>query len=150
MQGYTLKRLIENAIKYNKVESEKKGTQPKNIHTIIRDTMKEVEEFARFKAPKYISCYTDVLKIFLTETNKLSLYPNDYPFDLFLEFGVMSKTLLSLVGLGLSRMTATEIGKEILQTELSKEQCIDWLKAHIKDKEVPNFVKKEVQKKLNI
>ena len=149
MQGYTLKRLIQSAIN-NDAElvalNKKKNT--KSVHAIIRDTMREVEEFARFKAPKYISCYTDILKVFLAEQNQLQLYPNDYPFDLFLEFGVMSKTLLSLVGLGLSRMSATEIGEMILESTLSKEECLKWLSENISEKDLPNFVKREVFKKL--
>lgn len=148
MQGYTLRRLIEDAIKFNKEEHEQKGKKLKNIHAVIRDTMKEVEEFARFKAPKYISCYTDILKIFLQEQNKLDLYPKDYPFDLFLEFGVMSKTLLSLVSLGLSRMSATELGDLILSTELDKEQTLAWIKENINKKEIPDFVRREIDKKI--
>ena len=89
MQGHPLRRLIEDAIKFNVEEHESRKRKLKSIHTIIRDTMREVEEFARFKAPKYISCYTDILKIFLTEQGKLDLYPKDYPFYRFLEFGVM-------------------------------------------------------------
>ncbi|MCL4678064.1 MAG: DEAD/DEAH box helicase [Alphaproteobacteria bacterium] len=147
MQGYTLKRLIENSISYHLEKSKKEEKEPKNVSTIIRDTMKEVEEIARFKAPKYISCYIDILKIFLKEQNKLDLYPKDYPFDLFLEFGVMSKTMLSLVGLGLSRMSATEIGKEILSSEYDKKQCFDWIKENIEKKEIPSFVKREIRKK---
>lgn len=150
MQGYTLKRLIESNIKQNLEASKTGKVKEKSIHTIIRDTMKEVEEYARFKAPKYISCYTDVLKFFLQELNQLQLYPKDYPFDLFLEFGVMSTTLLSLIGLGLSRMTATELGDVILSTDLDKEQTIQWLKLNLQDRDVPGFVKREVNKKLNI
>lgn len=148
MQGYTLKRLIEDAIKYDSEEAEKRSKKQKNIHAIIRDTMKEVEEFARFKAPKYISCYTDILKLFLNEQKQQNLYPNDYPFDLFLEFGVMSKTLLSLVGLGLSRMSATELGNVILETNLDKEAVIKWINENLEEKDVPEFVKREVAKKI--
>jgi hypothetical protein len=110
--------------------------------------MREVEEFARFKAPKYISCYTDILKIFLAEQKVLHLYPKDYPFDLFLEFGVMSNTLLSLVGLGLSRMSATELGNVILSSDLGKEQVLKWIVENLDQKEIPEFVKREVRKKL--
>lgn len=149
MQGYTLKRLIENAIKHESATATKKSKDPKSDATIIRDTMREVEEIARFKAPKYISCYTDILKIFLREQDKLDLYPTDYPFDLFLEFGVMTKTLLSLVSLGLSRMSATELGKAMIKTEYNKEECLTWIKENLSIKEIPAFVKKEINKKLS-
>lgn len=149
MQGHTLKRLIEEAIRYDRfLVEQKKKKNPKTISAIIRDTMQEVEEIARFKAPKYISCYTDVLKIFLEEEGKMDQYPEDYPFDLFLEFGVMTQTLLSLIGLGLSRMSATEIGNKILRSDLTPEQCMTWLKENISDRDLPNFVKREVMKKV--
>jgi hypothetical protein len=90
------------------------------------------------------------LKIFLKEQNKLDLYPKDYPFDLFLEFGVMSKTMLSLVSLGLSRMSVIEIGKEILSSEYDKKQCFDWIRENIEQKDIPSFVKREVRKKLSL
>lgn len=124
MQGYTLKRLIEGAIQRNYEEALEKQVSPKLEGAMIRDTMGAVEEVARFKAPKYISCYADILKLFLKERNLLDLYPNDFPFDLFLEFGVMTKTLLSLISLGLSRMTATEIGKFILSNDYDKQECL--------------------------
>ena len=150
MQGHSLNRLIIDAIRFNREEATKSNKKEKSIHTIIRDTMKEVEEFARFKAPKYISCYADILKIFLAEQNQLSLYPTDYPFDLFLEFGVMSQTLLSLIGIGLSRMTAIEIGNVILSSDLDKEACLNWLNVNLMTKDIPEFAKKEAQKKLKL
>ena len=148
MQGHPLRRLIEDAIKFNVEEHESRKRKLKSIHTIIRDTMREVEEFARFKAPKYISCYTDILKIFLTEQGKLDLYPKDYPFDLFLEFGVMSQTLLSLIRLGLSRISATELGILILSSELDKEGAQAWIMENLDKKEIPDFVRREIAKKL--
>jgi hypothetical protein len=150
MRGHSLNRLIIDAIRFNREEAIKSNKKEKSVHTIIRDTMKEVEEFARFKAPKFISCYADILKIFLAEQNQLSLYPTDYPFDLFLEFGVMSKTLLSLIGIGLSRMTAIEIGNVILSSDLDKEACLNWLHANLMAKDIAEFAKKEAQKKLKL
>ena len=71
--------------------------------------MKEVEEVARFKAPKYLSAYMDVLRHHLAQIGRTELLSDRLEFELYLEFGVGTKTLLSMVGLGLSRTSAVEI-----------------------------------------
>ena len=45
-----------------------------------------VEETARFKAPKYISAYVDVLKIFLTEIGREDLIDEDFDIKLIPRF----------------------------------------------------------------
>ncbi|MNJ79818.1 hypothetical protein D3C77_779660 [compost metagenome] len=44
-----------------------------------------------------------------------------------LEFGVSSTSLLSLMELGLSRMTAVALYEKISRDDLSREGCIEWL-----------------------
>ena len=58
MRGYSLSRIINRNWKYWKEKN-------KNLQTVIRDTMRDIEEYARFKFVKYSSCYIDILKIFL-------------------------------------------------------------------------------------
>jgi hypothetical protein len=56
--------------------------------------MEDVETYARFLAPKYISCYTDVLKQYLESTGQSDLLPRDLDLNVLLEFGVPAGTAL--------------------------------------------------------
>ena len=104
MRGYSLARMIRERIRWLRDKGRDHSTS-----TVIRDTMKEVEEVARFKAPKYLSAYMDVLRHHLAQIGRTELLSDRLEFELYLEFGVGTKTLLSMVGLGLSRTSAVEI-----------------------------------------
>ncbi len=122
MNGYSLARIISEREKYSKKEN-----MNYNIHRIIRDTMKDVEEIARFQAPKYLSCYVDVLKSFLESQKKKSLISNLSNVHIIMEFGVSSKTQLSLIGIGLSRTSAITLSEIIPEDSLDENQVLDWL-----------------------
>ena len=91
-----------------------------SIAQIIRDTMSVVEEISRFRAPKYLSAYLDVLQKYLVDTERTKLYPDTLKLDLFLEFGVATKTLLSLISIGLSRTSALALNEHISNDHLSE------------------------------
>jgi hypothetical protein len=56
-----------------------------------------VEQIARFKAPKFFSAYMDVLHMHLREISRDDLIEHDLDIGTQLEFGVSSRTLLSLM-----------------------------------------------------
>lgn len=70
---------------------------------LIRRTMELVEQIARFRTPKYFSAYMDVLHAHLRAIGRLDLIEDELDIGTQLEFGVSSRTLLSLMELGLSR-----------------------------------------------
>jgi superfamily II DNA/RNA helicase len=98
------------------------------IDKVCRDTMDEVENFARFRFAKESSCYIDILKFFLKEINREDLIELIPDLNLWLEFGVSQTTQLSFLALGLSRNTVIAITEFITNTNMSKEACIEWLK----------------------
>ncbi len=59
MRGYGSARIISDNIRWNKEHE-----TDKMVPTIISDTMREIEEFARFRFLKYTTCYLDVLKFY--------------------------------------------------------------------------------------
>lgn len=123
MRGYSLSRIINRNWKYWKEKN-------KNLQTVIRDTMRDIEEYARFKFVKYSSCYIDILKYFL-ECNGYEEIVKDIPeLSLWLEFGVSQGTQISLMSLGLTRTSAIAISEYIVDTDLTPKQCIEWLKEH--------------------
>jgi superfamily II DNA or RNA helicase len=123
MKGYSLSALIDNSFKYWQ------GTQtPRKIDKVIRDTMKDIEEFARFKFAKYSSCYVDILRHHLTTINRQDLTSQIPQLNIWLEFGVSQQTQISLISLGLSRNTAITLSEFIANDSLSRQECIEWLK----------------------
>lgn len=89
--------------------------------------MKDVEEVARFQAPKYLSYYVDVLKWFLKNHDKQNLLEDISDVHILLELGISSKTQLPLIGIGLSRPTSVAISDIIPFDSLDEASVISWL-----------------------
>lgn len=122
LQGYSLARIIRDSIEWHK-----KAKKTFKLPLLIRETMELVEQIARFKAPKYLSAYMDVLHLHLREIGRADLIDDDLDIGTQLEFGVSSMTLLSLIELGLSRMAAVALYEKIAYDSLNKEGCIAWI-----------------------
>lgn len=116
MRGYSLNRLIQDRIKH--------FSEFKSEAALIRDTMDDVEKIARFRGPKYIGCYTDVLNHFL-ETKGIEQKVDDV--RLWLEFGASNLTQISLMSLGLSRTAAVELSGIIPQDDMNEDSVQQWI-----------------------
>ena len=119
MKGYPLSVLIQQSQKYWKSK--------KNIHLVIREVMKDVEEYARFKFAKYSSCYIDVLRYYLTNSDRHDLSSTIPQLNMWLEFGVSQQTQISLISLGLSRNTSIALSEYIASDNLNRADCLAWI-----------------------
>lgn len=106
---------------------QKKEKVNKSIHTVIREVMDNVENFARFRFAKDSSCYVDILRYFLALHKRDDLLSRIPQLNLWLEFGVSQKTHLSLLSLGLTRNTVIELSTYITNTNMSKDEAMLWL-----------------------
>jgi superfamily II DNA/RNA helicase len=122
LKGYSLARIIRDSIDWHNEVG-----RPFKLPDLIRNTMELVEQIARFKAPKYFSAYMDVLKLHLREIDREDLIEEGLDIGTQLEFGVSSTTLLSLMELGLSRMSAVALYEKIARDDLNKEGCTAWI-----------------------
>ncbi|MBB2737115.1 hypothetical protein AB7M42_002199 [Bradyrhizobium diazoefficiens] len=114
----------------------------------IRNTMELVEQVARFKAPKYLSAYMDVLHMHLRQINREDLIDHGLDIGTQLEFGTSSRTLLSLMELGLSRMSAVALYEK---TDLSKEECVAWVterEGQLEAMDFPVIIVRELRERL--
>ena len=142
LRGLSLSVIIRKRIEYHQRNNKKF-----KLAVLIRDTMVIVEQTARFKAPKYISAYVDILNLFLVAVGRDDLIDEDLDIGVALEFGVSTLTLLSLMELGLSRMSAVELYEKIAKDDLDKEGCISWIKEHapaFEGMDIPNLIVREV------
>ena len=146
LKGLSLSAMIKKNIEYHQ-----KRRKTKKLSVIIRDTMGFVEQTARFRAPKYFSAYVDILNLFLLERDREDLISGDLDIGTQLEFGVSSKTLLSLMELGLSRMSAVSLYEKISRDDLSKNDCIQWVSEHqeqFEGMDIPTIIIREIREKL--
>lgn len=121
MRGHSLARLIASAWQYWRAREGK-------LAVVIRRTMTEIEEYARFRFAKYSSCYVDVLKFHLTEIGRSDLLGDIPQLNMWLEFGTSIVTQLSLIGLGLSRTSAIELSRFIADDNLQMDDVREWLR----------------------
>lgn len=146
LQGFSLAAMIRKNIEWHN-----RGGKPFRLPTLIRDTMDLVEQIARFKAPKYFSAYMDVLHMYLREIKREDLIDHDLDIGTQLEFGVSSRTLLSLMELGLSRMTAVTLYERIAQDDLTQEECLQWVEERrdrLEAMDIPLIIVREVRERL--
>jgi hypothetical protein len=122
MRGFPLARLIASRIDYLK----RKNREYK-LPNEIRDVMKDVEQVARFQAPKYLACYTDVLALHLRQIGREA--EEELPdISMMLELGVSRVTEVSLMALGLSRTSAVALSEFIVADDLGRVEVSDWVR----------------------
>jgi hypothetical protein len=140
MKGRPLAYLIAKRIDVNSKRDNR------NVPRDIRGTMKDVDEVARFAAPRYLACYLDVLKVHLAQTGRDEDAAALPDISMMLELGVARTTEVSMMALGLSRATAIALEEYISDDELSPEQCLNWLRqANIEGFELPALVEREIR-----
>lgn len=146
LRGYSLAAIIRKRINYHE-----KHWQSYDIAKVIRDTMELIEQTARFKAPKYFAAYLDVAKLHLVDINREDLIEEDLDIGIALEFGVSTKTLLSLMEFGLSRISAVALYEKIARDDFDREECIQWVKErseHLDALGLPRLVLREIRNKI--
>lgn len=146
LRGYSLARIIRDSVEWHQ-----DAGRSFKLPDLIRGTMELVEQVARFKAPKYFSAYMDVLHLHLREIGRGDLIHDGLDIGTQLEFGVSSTTLLSLMELGLSRMSAVALYEKIARDDLSKEGCIEWVTERVDQlhaMDIPAIIVREVRERL--
>jgi superfamily II DNA/RNA helicase len=142
LKGHSLARIIRESINWH--QSIDKSFK---LPILIRSTMELVEQIARFKAPKYLSAYVAVLNMHLREIGREELIDDGVDIGMKLEFGVSSTTLLSLMELGLSRMSAVALYEKIVRDDLDKKGCIAWIEERVdqlRAMDLPAIIVREV------
>ncbi|MFZ2973293.1 MAG: DEAD/DEAH box helicase [Ferribacterium limneticum] len=144
MRGFPLARLISERISYLR-----KKLSSDTDANIIRSVMKDVEEIARYQAPRLLSCYNDLLAHYFLSIDRLDLQKEVTDVSVFLELGLNQKTQLSLVGIGLSRTAAVMLSEIISNDNFSEDECANWLLDYDwQSSDFPNLVQVEIKDSL--
>lgn len=146
MRGKRISEIIANMIRVRRSGQTLVDESDFNYAAVIRETFQRIEEIARFKAPKFLSAYVDVLRFHFHEIGRANDFPKDLKLELFLEFGVATTTLLSLIGIGLSRSSAIELSEFLERSELTEEEVLRELHAGEWEKlDLPHIVRREIR-----
>ncbi|WP_114859743.1 DEAD/DEAH box helicase [Azospirillum brasilense] len=146
LRGQSLAEIIRRNIAWH-IEV----NRPYKLPALIRDTMALVEQIARFRAPKYLSAYMDVLHLHLRSIGREDLIDHGLDIGTQLEFGVSSRTLISLMELGLSRMSAVALYEKIARDDLGQEECREWVVERadqLGGMEIPAAIIRELRERL--
>jgi superfamily II DNA/RNA helicase len=146
LKGYSLAAIIKARIAYHT-----RHRRALQLPKLIRNTMELIEQTARFRAPKYISAYMDVLRSYLIEIDRQDLISEEMDVALALEFGVSTRTLISLIELGLSRMTAVAVNERIALDDLDRDEARKWIEEHngqFEGMDIPAIIISEIRRKI--
>lgn len=119
MRGHPLARLIAERLR----RSGARSTAP----PAIRSVLETVEQDLRFRYVKYTRCYNDILELALTEEGLEADIPRIPAIPLYLELGACSSTMVSLIGMGLSRTTAALLADQSINKAMNRADCLRWL-----------------------
>lgn len=146
MRGYGLARIISDNVKWNNEHH-----TDKKLASIIRDTMKEIEEFARFRFLKYTTCYLDILKYYFESINNPIAIKQIPPIRLWLEFGASKTTQISLMSMGFTRTAALELSDLMVSNDYDKVKCINWFNTNdVHSMDISPTILQEVDKILSL
>lgn len=142
MRGFPLSRLITGRIAYLQRNNREYKTA-----NVIRAVMEEVEQIARFEAPRALAVYRDLLAAHLASLGRQELIERLPDLSVMLELGVGQQTQVSLVGIGLSRTSAIALSELITAGSLTEQDVVQWIvenRALWEQSDLPALVKREI------
>lgn len=144
MRGMPLSRLIGDRLAYAR------RVQNENIPAVIRGVMSDVEQVARFQAPKYLACYQDLLRVYADEVGSALFDDLTFDVSMMLELGVSRPTEVALMALGLSRTTTIALSELIIDDDFAPQQALGWLREQDVDVlPLPALVRREIRIRLD-
>ena len=146
MLGEPIALMIDNLVQY---KTKKSGKNPL-INPCVRQVLEWVEEDIRFKLMIRVKCYIDILTYFTNIHNISQPMP---PLHLFLEMGASQETMISLMGIGLSRPTARTLLDIIGSKTMNEVEAYTWLennKSTLKQRGITGVALAEIKKFVEI
>lgn len=120
MQGKPIPWLVSERIKYESKHNPDKFSTAKCIRGVLED----VEQIARFRAPKYLACYSDIVDLVVPPSADGPTRPD---VTMMLELGVSKPTDVSLMSLGLSRTATIQVSEFIASGDMTTASVLAWL-----------------------
>lgn len=139
MRGVPLSVIIDNRARWLRAQGQKVS-----YPSLIRKVMADVEHIARFEAPRYLSCYADVVAQAAEELGR-QINVDTVDIEMMLELGVPRPTDMSFISIGLSRATTRAIAEFVMNPALSPAACTAWIEnVDVEQLELPAFAAHEI------
>lgn len=139
MRGRPIPWLVSERINYEKKRNPEEFSSAKCIRWVLED----VEQVARFRAPKYLGCYADIAGLVASSKDAKTEQPDVM---MMLELGVSRPTEVSLMSLGLSRTATIHVSEFIAEDDLSPAAAVDWLGSQdLSSLGIPAMIVREVE-----
>lgn len=133
MNGMPLARLIEQ-----------RSNEKTPIARTIRDVMADIETIARFQAPKFLSCYSDILAVYAAERGIHDI-GHGQDITMLLELGVSRPSEVVLMSLGLSRTATIALSGYITVDNWTSSVAIEWLRnQNFEGFDIPVLIQREL------
>jgi hypothetical protein len=142
MRGDPLPVIIDGNLKFNRDNGIKSNTA-----TVIRKTLTEIEADVRFKYVRLFSCYNAVLELALRRHGYEDSIKSIPAIPLYLEMGASSVSMMSFIGLGLSRFTSTQLQKLARRVDMSQDEARLWIRRqNVEALDIPSASAKEIKR----
>jgi hypothetical protein len=139
IRGVPLRVIIDNRVDYRR----RNGLEIK-LPSLIRSVMSDVENVARYEAPKYLACYSDVVAEVARERG-LEVEESGVDLALLLELGVPRLTEVSFIGLGLTRSTTMALTETLTRGNISEAEALSHLRAlDLEGSLLPSYARREI------
>ena len=143
MAGQSYRMIIDQAIKHDR---EQRKSNKKNPSTVIREVLATINDDVRYKMVKLTRCYGTILDYTL-RTNGYDVEQFSIPdLPLYLEIGASSTTMVSLISLGLSRITARIVAERISARDWDTGRVLEWLRQRSTSLNVPDVLQAEIRR----
>lgn len=119
MKGVSLPQIIQNQMDRH---------PDKDKRSLIRETLSTIEKEIRFKLVRLFGCFLSLLKHALETRNMSSMLDSAVPLTLFLEVGASDRTMISLMSMGLSRVSAKRLTEKSVSKHMDVRVARNWLK----------------------
>ncbi len=140
MKGDPLPQIIESSIRRD---------PSKKTNTIIRDTLDTIEKVIRFEVVRLMTCYCAVLSTVFEAIGFPELSKSIPTLALYLEVGASDRTMISFMGLGLSRVTAAILNDATANKTMTISEARTWLRdAQLEAYELSPILIEEVRRSI--
>jgi hypothetical protein len=119
MKGNPLPQIIESSIRQD---------PEKDTRKVIRGTLDTIEKVIRFEVVRLMSCYCAVLSTVFEAVGFPELSKSIPTLALYLEVGASDRTMISFMGLGLSRVTAAILNEATANKNMTIAEARSWLR----------------------
>lgn len=144
MRGDPLSRIIGAHFKF-----EVKRTPLYTMDQAILMTLKTIETEVRFTYVRLASCYATLLRRALLDRGYRQMAEHVVPIPLFLEMGACSNTMISFIGLGLSRISSRELTRVVKRFDLGPSEAKAWIRGRdLNQLGISPIIQREVERVL--